>query len=396
MRLCLICVLIFSLFIQFCGCMKQPQKQETLPHISTQESTYDTTQPSIGPEYSQKPMYSISLLPVENQVNAEDGTAIFHCKYQNISLILPEQEVADSVILDFLKRTDDIIEYSETALNAAKQAYIPSDHWEPHLLQLVYAPVRLDPAVLSLRGEKRSYTGGAHTAYSGESVTYDFLTGKVLNLSDILKEGVSGDTLLQLVITMLETPITSYKPTLFTSYKETLKQLFSGNLSNYEDWYLSPTGLVFYFDPYEIGPFAEGIITVEVPYSMLTDILKDEYFPAESDSSSGNVNAVVFENAPLNEFTQFSEVILKKDTDKILLFTDGAVTDITLSTVPNEQLLTDASWDSVVFSAHTLTAGDAIMVEADLTKTALLLGYRTATEYKVSKIELENGRIAIH
>lgn len=393
MKRCLIIALIISLFIQLCGCTKQLQSHETIPQVGTQESTCDTTGPNYTSDHTQKPMYSISLLPIETQETAEDGTAIFHCKYQNISLILPEQEVADAVILDFLKRTDQIIDHSEMAIQTAEQAYVSSEQWEPHLLQLLYATVRLDPAVLSLRGEKRSFTGGAHAAYSGESVTYDLLTGKVLSLADILKEGVSGNNLLQLVCTMLETPATSYKPTLFTSYKDTLEQLFRSNLSSYEDWYLSNTGLNFYFDPYEIGPFSEGIIAVEIPYHMLTDILKEEYFPAENDFSLGDISAVNFEDAPLDAFTQFSEVILDKDTDKILLFTDGAISDVTLSVISKEQASSTENREQVIFSAYTLTVGDAIMVEADLTKNTLLLGYRTATEYKISSIYLENGEI---
>ena len=395
MRQCLIIMLIFCLSIQLCGCIKQAQNQETLSAVSTQDTTHLASEPSIVPQYSQKPMYSISLHPIETQEKAEDDTVIFHCKYQNISLILPEQEIADSVILDFLKRTDDIIEHSKIALSAAKQAYIPSDHWNPHLLQLIYTPARLDPAVLSLHGEKRSYTGGAHTAYSGESVNYDLLSGLPLRLSDILKENVNGDVLIQLVLSQLEDPTASYRPTLFTSYRETLSQHFHSDLSNYEDWYFSSVGLVFYFDPYEIGPFAEGIISVEIPYCLLTDILKDEYFPAESDHLAGNVKLIAFENANLDDFTQFAEVILDKDANKFLLFTDKAVTDVTLATVPNNKTEMNTKLDRVIFSAHTLTIGDAIMIEADLTKSALLLGYRTAGEHKEATIYSENGIVAI-
>jgi hypothetical protein len=36
-----------------------------------------------------------------------------------------------------------------------------------------------------------------------------------------------------------------------------------------DNWFLSPEGLGFSFDPYEIGPYAAGFIELVIPYSKL-------------------------------------------------------------------------------------------------------------------------------
>lgn len=397
MKRLLALMLAVSMIVLICGCEKQPQTGNSFePTQNTQQSTGETTIPSDTVETSQKPMYAISLPPVEQAEKADDGTVIFRCAYQNISLILPEQEVADKIIVDFLGRTDNLVQHADDALDTAKQAYASGGEWNPHLLQLKYSPERLDAGILSLRGEKRSYTGGAHTAYSGESVTYDLLTGKALYLIDIMHDTVTVNSILQLITDALADRIENDSITLFTTYEETLKQLLGSDLSNYEDWYLSANGLIFYFDPYEIAPFSEGTVTAEIPYDQLTGILKDAYFPAEEDLTNGIVNATLFEDASTDNFTQFSEIVLEEGTTKFLLYADGAVSDITIAAGPIADLSVDsARWDSTVFAAHTLTPGDAIMVEADFTTTALLVGYRTGDQYCVRSIIMDDNGIRI-
>ena len=42
-----------------------------------------------------------------------------------------------------------------------------------------------------------------------------------------------------------------------------------------QDFYIIPGALVLQFDPYEIGPYAMGEITAEIPFEKIADILKD-------------------------------------------------------------------------------------------------------------------------
>ena len=379
-------ILLSVTILLLCGCVKQPQTDiTTTPTVPTQETTQETNKPTGNTAISQKAMYAISLPPVAESVKADDGTVIFNSAYQNISLTLPEQEVADNIIVDFLNRTDKLIQHAESTLTSAKQAYIPGSEWSPYVLQLRYAPQRLDAGILSLYGEKTSYTGAAHASVFGESVTYDLLTGDVLSLDDIMLDNVTGDTLCKLVTNALNAQVAEEKLMLFTTFDETLKQLFRGNLAAYEDWCFTTKGLLFYFDPYEIAPFSTGIVSVEIQYCDLTGLLKDAYFPAEEDLTTGNLNVTALTAEQAEQYTQISEIILEEGTTQVLLYTDGAVSDIRITT----------DTDTTVFAAYTLTPGDAIMVESDLASAALSVSYRTGNQYVTQSILTKDGVITI-
>lgn len=382
----LLAIVLSLTALLLCSCAKQPQPSTTPDTTgSTQSSTSATTIDTEDIVIAQKAMYAISLPPVTNSAKAEDGTVIFNSSYQNIGLTLPEQEVADNIILDFLNRTDKLIQHAESTLASAKQAYAPNNEWTPYLLQLRYSPQRLDAGILSLYGEKTSYAGGAHAGISGESVSYDLLTGNVLSLADIMRESVTGDTLCMLVTNTLKTRVAQEKLSLFTTYDQTLKQLFRTELADYEDWYFTTEGLTFYFDPYEIAPYSTGVVNAVIPYSELTGILRDAYFPAENDLTSGNLSATPFTDTKADEYTQISEIILEEGTTKILLYTDGEISDIRIT----------ADSGSAIFACYTLTPGDAIMVEADLTSTDLLVSYRTGSKYETRSITSNNSTVTV-
>jgi hypothetical protein len=67
---------------------------------------------------------------------------------------------------------------------------------------------------------------------------------------------------------------------LFQGYEDGVRSRLGGDENLYEDFYFTSTGLCFYFAPYEIAPYASGIITVEIPYSELTGLIYDGYFLA--------------------------------------------------------------------------------------------------------------------
>lgn len=115
------------------------------------------------------------------------------------------------------------------------------------------------------------YLGGAHGSTLQSSYTFDLSTGKILSLSDLMDS--SND-------------YTSY----FSSgiRKEIDQKVASGILAEFETgkfssigdnpaYYLSGSGIVFYFQQYEYFPYAAGIQTFSFSYSELNKLLKAEY-----------------------------------------------------------------------------------------------------------------------
>ena len=310
-------------------------------------------------EISQTPLYSVSLPMVSQTIHADDGQELFRYTYQNISLTIPDPEVADRIIVDLLNRIDATAQDAKQLKSAAKNAYGSSNPWTPYLCSILYTPGRLDSAVFSLYSAYSTYSGNPHPETAYASITYDMLTGNVLSLQDILTADTTAASLSALVIEQLQENGDSQ---FYTGYETTVTDRFD-DLSD-KGWYLSNAGLCFYFSPYEIASYAAGKIIAEIPYSKLTGILKDEYFPSELQSPTGEISQRIFDTEAASAYSQIAEVVIQEGSSKKLLHTDGIVYHITIEsgTLENDQFTPE----STVFMAQSLTMSDAIMIEAEL------------------------------
>ncbi len=349
-------LLILAMLLSLVGCQQPSVDVETLSTLTT-DLEQSPPQQNIIPH---APLYSVSLPVVSMSTLADDGNEIFCYNHQNISLIVPDPEIADQIIIDYLNRIDSAAQTAEQLESEAMKAYRPDDPWTPYVCSILYTPSRLDASVFSLYGAFSTYSGAPHpeTAYS--SITYDMLTGNVLSLQNILTPEATADTLVSLIVTELKQAGDSQ---LYTSYQNTVASRFE----NLEDsgWYLSNKGLCIYFSPYEIASYASGKIVVELPYEKLTGILKDAYFPAEQQTASGMISTSEFDTENASQYSQIAEVILQEGGTKLLLHTDGIVFNMKLETGTwhDNQFLPEAT----VYLSNALTATDAIMVEHALT-----------------------------
>jgi len=344
--------------LTFCGC-----KTANAP-VSSSEQTMSATvepeptqPPQTEPQYfAQLPMYAISLMSSVQEEKADD-LIIFRNQHQNISLVLPDQDIADKVILDFLNRTQ-MDDASQSISATAQQAYSNGNHNAlPYSISVNYAPMRIDAGVLSLLGSVVTYTGGAHGNEDARSVTYDLLTGDPLSWDNILQENVTSENICNLVLDALLDSNT----TLFEGYEQTVKEQFSKGLSANSDWYLSNQGLCYYFSPYAISPYSSGTVSACIPYHKLTGILKDAYFPGEQDLSTGSIHILPFKEATLADFTQITEVSLAKEADMHVLYTDGSIRNVqlVLHSADSSELF------RTIFAASSLTPGDAIVIQTN-------------------------------
>lgn len=112
------------------------------------------------------------------------------------------------------------------------------------------------------------FTGGAHGNYY--SVGYNIRTsdGEVLNLPDILKPNS-----LQALSEFCSEEILN----MFDANSLNEAGLFEDelNISDEQDFYITPDALVLQFDPYEIAPYAMGSIDVELKFNKIKNILKE-------------------------------------------------------------------------------------------------------------------------
>jgi hypothetical protein len=123
--------------------------------------------------------------------------------------------------------------------------------------------------VLSFALNKYYYTGGAHPNYMSQNFNFNLNNGKLIQLSDIF-EGDYKKILLQAAEKELrkqqdipaKAPLSDF--------------IFEDELTLNDDFYLSPEGITFVYDPYEIAPYAFGTITLPIAFKDIKSIVKKD------------------------------------------------------------------------------------------------------------------------
>jgi len=112
------------------------------------------------------------------------------------------------------------------------------------------------------------YTGGAHGNYNKETVNLDLVNEKELSLRELFD---GSDDYKQVLTKEILKQMNNDKDNLFP---ETLKDF---KASDDLKFYLTDEGIVFYFDPYEVAPYASGIVEYKISYESLKDVLNENY-----------------------------------------------------------------------------------------------------------------------
>jgi hypothetical protein len=168
---------------------------------------------------------------------------------------------------------------SLSAIEASVRADIPTDgelaetdfSYSSSLTYHDEVQVRQDGhGLLCLRLFHTEYTGGAHGNHGAAHVTFDLATGKEVRLDDLFKPGVK-DQLTRLAEATLREEY-GLKPDDSLSGEG---PLFEDKFELNDNWFVTPVGLGFSYDPYEIGPYAAGFIEPMIPFAKLKDLLKD-------------------------------------------------------------------------------------------------------------------------
>ena len=368
--------LVFSLM----GCNRQPEPTAATPQETTVEITLETTVETTDatePEYIDTtvayhaPMSAVSMPVLTASSQADDGTTLFTYTYQGLSLFLQEAPVADAIFLDYQNRLDSLHATARDLHTAATAAYTGQDGWEPYSLQVQYLPMRFDEMVLSFYASKTIYDGSFRGNYTNFFLTYDLLTGRALEIRDILVADYSADDLVELIVQDLS----KYEEDkmLFPDYAQLVSDMFQSNRP-VDNWYFAQDGLCFFFKPYEIAPNSAGIIISKIPYDALGGLLKDNYFPAETINFAGTPKVVPFSEANTENLGNFAELVLDTSGEEVLLYADGTVLNVRIATGTKTEDGLAFSTGSTVFAASSLSKGDAVLIQRNCD---LLLSYES-------------------
>ncbi len=332
---------------------------ETAPAVETPEPETEAE-----PEISQLPMVAVSVPLSVDTVTADSGEVLYRNTTQTMQLTMRDPGVADKIILDFLNRVDSHTDDANTIRQAALSADPTAYGWDTYFYDLIYNPTRVDHSVLSLYGESVFFDGGMHPQRICTAASYNMVTGDVLTLGSILYHLDAKNALADLVVAKLDA--LAEEKYLLDGYADVVRKRFQKDESFDEDWYFTTEGLCFYFAPYEIAPYSSGVIIAQIPYSELTGIIADEFFPAEEDLSQGDIQAVPVDSADMDNFTQITELTLDAEGQMFFLYTDGAVRNLTIECDAWKDGLAGEIPSYAIFGMYTLTPGDAIMLKVAL------------------------------
>lgn len=129
--------------------------------------------------------------------------------------------------------------------------------------------------ISSLYTEQYSYSGGAHGSTARTSQTWDFQSGRRLHIRDFLKPHCTAGTCLpfsaernhslrEILLADMEKQVAGRLIDSPGSYFDDYSSLLAEHFQE-EQFYLTPTDLILYYQQYDIAPYASGIPEFSFP-----------------------------------------------------------------------------------------------------------------------------------
>lgn len=121
----------------------------------------------------------------------------------------------------------------------------------------------LNPKIIVWKEYWYQYEGGAHGMYGVSYINYDIANNKVISYNDLFKPGTRA-----IVNSVVREMIS------ITNLKERVYDNFD-DIESSEVFYLTPDldGVVFVYQPYEIGPYASGVIEVPIYFDRVEEAM---------------------------------------------------------------------------------------------------------------------------
>ena len=119
--------------------------------------------------------------------------------------------------------------------------------------------------ILSYTMTKYTYTGGAHGMTSETALNFDMKTGSLLTEGDFFKEGYK-EKLPALLSGHLASSLENPADT---------SMLFTREIGPNGNFMVSPEGVTYIYNQYEIGPYVMGAIRVTVPWDELEGLIEE-------------------------------------------------------------------------------------------------------------------------
>jgi len=277
------------------GCHQTSKEDTAQTTVKENKEEKDTSKEQIEKEETEKKVLHpyIHTDSVSGYVNSADGSVQINYNLKTGGLVLSDEEAAAYPELDqaLTLEYDTLKKSTQEDMNNLKESaeemveYMQGDD----NMQLIaeYAPyvLRADENVVSYEQFYDDYYGGAHGYHSYAGFTFDTKTGKKLDLYDVItgEESVKAGIIQELKNKyasedgLVENNTPEEDADAFFEYVDSKDQ--SGAVA----WSLGADRLNIYYNPYNIGSWALGIVSVSLPFEKYPDAVKEEYKMGTSD-----------------------------------------------------------------------------------------------------------------
>ena len=127
---------------------------------------------------------------------------------------------------------------------------------------------RADTFAVSFLQGKYVFTGGPHGNYDYHGVNLSTLTGREIEFTDVFTD---TEALSEVIIERLKE---QHPEDLYPDFEKTIREFAAKNEFN---WTLDPRGVTFYFNTYEVAPYACGLLTVSILFDEHPELFHPAY-----------------------------------------------------------------------------------------------------------------------
>lgn len=193
---------------------------------------------------------------------------------------------AKAAIDEFIAELEDY--YFSFMLDDSDLAFFIPYAWEAIATYTIYD---LNPSIQTLVYNLYDYTGGAHGNGYYFTMTFDLENERILSLEDVFAPNANFlPTISALVRADLSARLVEM------SDPEWIASGTSENIDNYQDFVLTPEGILFLFEPYQVAAYAAGPQESLVSWDALDGLVADNIVPTPSTREA----TVVDEQSCLN------------------------------------------------------------------------------------------------
>lgn len=165
----------------------------------------------------------------------------------------------------------EINDFIQNIISQFKTTVSSADAWQgKNTFKIFYDPHEINSDFISIRFETDEYTGGAHSDNISYSFNYDLKNDKVLSLSDIFDS--QSDYIKIISEKSIDYLSKLNQQEAFTN-EDWIKEGAGYSEGNFKTFTINKDVITFYFNPYQVAPYAAGMQEVIIPWINLKSVL---------------------------------------------------------------------------------------------------------------------------